>query len=611
MTESGRHTYKLGLIGNCSYMAYIDETSNVSWLCWPQFDSPFVFGGLLDPAKGGHFWVRPAGDNYKTKQYYLSNTTILVTEFESSDGAFRVIDFAPRFYQYERYFKPTMLFRKLEPLSGHPKIKVSCRPVGEYGQKLALTNIGSNHIAYSGLARNIRLTSDIPLSFIEEEKPFVLNTRKYLTLSWGIPLEAPLESTTEEFLHKTRTYWEHWVLGCSVGVFNQKQVIRSALTLKLHQFDDTGAIIAAGTTSLPEAPHSGRTWDYRYCWLRDAYYALSALNNLGQFEELKQFSNFMLNIAASDHGRYNPVYTIQGNSDLEERQLDLWGYRGNQPVRIGNQAATHVQNDLYGQILVSLLPVYVDARFADRERYISKQLINRLLSGIEKTIDEPDAGLWEYRNTVQKHCYTFLFHWAGACAGQNIARVLQDGDLFQRASQLRETAASQIEACYDEKRGVYTEAIGQLNLDSSLLQLITMGYLDPSSEKARRHLAILERELKTKDGLFYRYKHADDFGVPQVTFMFCAFWYVESLCCVGRTTEALEVFQNLLGYSNHLGLLSEDIDPATGSQWGNFPQAYSHVGLINAASRLSRKTELPVFLVDEKFRSHEEALDHS
>ncbi|MDX2282509.1 MAG: glycoside hydrolase family 15 protein [Bacteroidia bacterium] len=595
-----RHAYNLGLVGNCSYLALIDQQANVGWLCWPRFDSSFLFGSLLDGEKGGEFSIRPATEGYETFQYYLENTPILVTEFVCKDGIFKVVDFAPRFYQYERYYKPLMLARRIVPMEGTPRVRVVCRPRGEYGDLEPEVLFGSNHLRYMGLERQVRLTTNIGLNYVAEERAFVLNETKYLALTWGVPLEAELETTIDTFYHKTKHYWWRWVKRTSIGQFAQEAVIRSALTLKMHQYEDTGAIIAATTTSLPEAPGSGRNWDYRYCWIRDTHYTLRALTNLGHFQELEQYAHYIENLAINipADNRFQPLYSITGDPTLIEKTLPLKGYLDNTPVRIGNQAYEHIQNDVYGQVLVSLLPLFVDKRLTQEEK--NKQhfqpLIMRILKQIEATMDEPDAGLWEFRNKTQRHAYTYLFHWAGSNAALKIARQLKDGAMAKLAERLIKESADRIEACYDPARGVYTQAIGTPNLDASLLQLVTMNYLDPRSERAQQHVRVLEAELKTPEGLFYRYNHADDFGQPETTFLICAFWYVEALAALNRVPEALEIFHRLLEYSNHLGLLSEDIDARDGSQWGNFPQAYSHVGMVNAAFAISRKLDSQPFL---------------
>ncbi len=596
-TDTARHVYDSGIIGNCAYIAHVAKNSNITWLCWPYFDSPCVFGGLLDAERAGEFSIEPAeNEEYESRQYYLKNTNVLCTEFNCASGKYRVLDFAPRFAQFERMFKPYQLFRKIELLEGTPHIRVRCRPTYDYGALQAQGTPGSNHIAYQGLGIALRLTGSLPLSYIMSERPFVLTRNNYLVLSFANPLEAPLETVSEEFLKRTIEYWRGWVRYSTIDSFEQNAVIRSCLALKLHQFEDTGAIIAASTTSLPESPGSGRTWDYRYCWIRDTYYTLSALRSIGHGSELERYAQYIQNIAVGLDGRYCPVYSIRGQDDLPERTVDLDGYLGNQPVRIGNQAVEHVQNDVYGQILVSLLPLMVDERFSHLNSIASTRLVFHILAQIEKTMDEPDAGLWEFRNAAQLHCYTFLFHWIGGKAARRIGEYLKDEEMIATAGRLIAMAAERIERCYDEEAGVYTSAIGVDALDASLLQLITLGYLDPDSEKARRHLRGLEAKLKTENGLFYRYLHEDDFGKPHTTFLICSFWYIEALATVGRTDEAIAGFQNLLGYANHLGLFSEDVDNNDGGQWGNFPQTYSHVGLMNAASRIARKLDRPDFL---------------
>jgi len=587
------HRYNLGLIGNCSYIGYIDTNADVRWLCMPRFDSSFLFGSLLDEKKGGEFSVRPEGE-FETRQYYITNTNVLATEFTSALGKFRVIDCAPRFSHYERYFKPLMVIRKIEILQGSPHIKVKCRPVGDYGNLIPEQVVGSNHISYLNLPMHARLTTDIPLSYVLEEQSFVLDQNHYLVFTYGEPLEAPLKTTAEDFINKTVRYWQTWTKSTYVTDFYQDEIIRSALVLKLHQYEDTGGIIASGTTSLPEHNGSERTWDYRYCWFRDSYYTLKAPNEMGHFDELESYFEYIQNILMRENDRIQPLYSITGQKELEELSLPLKGYLGNVPVRIGNKAYLQIQNDVYGQVLVGLLPLFIDKRLSFTRKHAYKPLVDRLLTWIEKTFFEPDAGLWEFRNLKQVHTYTLLFHWAGCKSASKIARIMNDKELYDRATKLEKIATESIEKCYDEKRGVYTQAMGSPHLDASTLKMITMNYLNPNSERARKHLAALEQELKTEQGLFYRYVHKDDFGKPEATFLVCAFWYVDALACVGRVDDAIKTLDNILTYANHLGIFSEDVG-LDGSQWGNFPQTYSHVGLINSAFRISKKMDVPNF----------------
>jgi GH15 family glucan-1,4-alpha-glucosidase len=593
--ETKKHIYNFGIIGNCNYIAHIEDTTNICWLCLPRFDSSFIFGGLVDKNKGGSFSILPEG-KFESKQYYIENTNILCTEISGEEGSYRVTDFAPRFSQFDRYFKPLMLIRKIEPLSGNPRVKITCKPVAEYGEKKLKVYPGSHHLDFLGADSLLRLTSNFSINHIIDSSLSVLNETKYLVLTYGSPLEAPLESTVEAFFYKTNKYWQHWVKTPIIGTMYQKEDIRSALVLKIHQYEDTGAIIAASTTSLPEFDESGRNWDYRYCWLRDAYYILLAFNNIGHFEEMERYFNFIANISVGKEGRYQPLYGITGNKDLPEKILPLNGYLNNKPVRIGNQASEHIQNDIYGQVLLSLLPLYTDARFSVDEKSDSATWISSLLSKIEMVLDEPDAGLWEFRNQRNYHCYTYLFHWAGCHSAIKIAHNIHDKKLEKWAKNLIKKASAKIEACYDKETKMYYEAINAKNADASTLQLIVMRYLNPNSIKAKNHLKNIEKKLQAPNGLFYRYLHADDFGLPETTFLITAFWHVEALVTVGRTKEAITKFENLLQYSNHLGLFSEDVDSANGGQWGNFPQAYSHVGLMNAAYKIAKKIDNPNFL---------------
>ncbi len=590
------HKYNCGIIGNCSYLALIDLNANVGWLCWPKFDSSFVFGTMLDENKGGRFSITPEWDTFSSEQHYISNTNILETVFECEDGAYKVIDFAPRFMQYERMHKPLMLVRKVVPLRGRPRVKVSCRPVGNYGELQPSLVIGSNHIRYEGLEAHLRVTTNISLNYLMEEQAFVLNEVKYLVLTWGVPLEDSLKATVESFLDKTTYYWQRWVRNTAIEDFRQETIIRAALTLKLHTYQDTGAIIAAASTSLSEYPGSTRNWDFRYCWLRNAYYTIKALHDLGHFGILMDYANYIENIVLNEDRRLRPFYPIALGSDVVEKILPLKGYMGERPVRIGNQAFEHIQNDVYGQVLVTLLPFFIDARLKDIDNKTLIGNVKHCLEMIDQTLEEPDNGVWEFRGVSQLHCYTMLFHWAGAHAARKIARVIGDYKMTIYAGRLIKRAAALIEQCYDKERGVYTQAIGSNYLDASMLQLINMGYLNPNSSKAKRHLEVLVENLSAKDGLFYRYKHPDDFGEQKSTYLLCAFWYVEALARMNRTKEAIEIFENLMKYGNHLDLFSQDVDEVTESQYGNFPQTFSHVGLINAAFTISRKLEKPIYL---------------
>lgn len=581
----------LGLVGNCSYNALI-EGGSVEWLCWPRPDSSFVFGPLLDRQKGGAFSVEGVGSDLVQAQY-LENTNILRTVFTSADGTFELIDFAPRFLQHDRPYKPSMLVRIVRPVDGNPRIRVRCRPVYDYGERTASSWRASNHIEYTGLPAPVRLTTNVPLSHVEDERPFLLDRDHHLVLTWGQPLEVGLEETCERFLERTAAYWRTWVKRTRVPRDWQQQVIRSALVLKLHQYEDTGALLAATTTSLPEHPGSGRTWDYRYCWLRDAYFTLNAMERLGHPDEMEHFLVYLRNLAAEKRGELGPVYTITGDDEAPERELDwLDGFRGEKPVRVGNQAFEHVQNDVYGEMILAISRLLLDARFAQTlPAQKAIELVRTLLGQIEARMEEPDAGLWEIRGAQRLHAFTLLMHWAGARRAAEIGEELGVRDLVKRG-RAAEAAARRLldERCWDPERGALTQVAGEPQLDAAMLLALHFGFWAPGDPRARSHVDATRDALKVpgKLELLRRYTVPDDFGVPEAAFTVCSFWLVEALHAVGEEDEACRLFGELLRLDNGLGLYSEDILPRTGEQSGNLPQTYSHVGLINAAFRLSR-----------------------
>jgi len=582
--------YGLGIIGNCSYSALLRDGS-VEWLCWPRPDSSFVFGPILDRERGGVFAVEGV-DAEKVRQSYVENTNVLRTVFTCPGGKFELLDFAPRFALYDRFFKPSMLVRILRPLSGEPRARVRCRPTYEYG----LAHVGSwrasNHVEYSGFPTPVRLTTNVPLTYVEDERPFLLEEDRHLVLTWGEPLEAGLEETAERFLERTLDYWRRWVKGTRVPRDYQAEVVRSALALKLHQYEDTGALLAATTTSLPEHPGSGRTWDYRYCWLRDAYFTLNALERLGHSEEMERFLEYLRNIAEEGEGRLQPAYRLNGAPEAPERELEhLSGYGGDGPVRIGNQAFEHVQNDVYGEMVLAVSRLFLDTRFVGEiPPRTAVEIVDGLLGQIDARLEEPDAGPGEFRERSRLHGFSVLMHWAGARRAVEVAEALGADDLAGRAREVEARASALLESrCWNEEVGALTQVAGEPQLDASLLLALHLGYLEPDDPRAASHVDAIRSGLEVDGGLLRRYTAPDDFGLPHAAFTVCSFWLVEALAILDRTDEARELFERLLSLHNGLGLYSEDILPDTLEQAGNFPQTYSHVGLINAAFRLSRR----------------------
>lgn len=403
-------------------------------------------------------------------------------------------------------------------------------------------------------------------------------------------LRAVRTARVETSLEQTLDYWREWVRYLGLPFEWQDAVIRSAITLKLSNFEETGAIIAAMTTSIPEAANSGRNWDYRLCWLRDSYFVVHTLNRLGATRTLEHYLHFITNlIAPVDGERLQPVYGITTDAQLNEFQVDsLSGYRGMGPVRIGNQAYEQVQNDSYGAVILAMSQLFFDQRLQGRG---DPALFNKLESlghSAARLFNEPDAGLWELRGRRRIHTFSSAMCWA---ATDRLARIARRLDIHDRAKYWRLTADSihaQIcEAAWDEQRNTFSATFEGGPADAALLLLPEIGFLAADDPRFTGTLAYIENELRRGDYLF-RYSEADDFGAPENAFNVCTFWYINALDAVGRTEEARELFENMLARRNHLGLLSEDLDPITGELWGNFPQTYSMVGLIASAMRLSQ-----------------------
>jgi GH15 family glucan-1,4-alpha-glucosidase len=573
---------ELGLVGNCQFSALIRRDGAVVWSCMPRFDAPPVFAALLDPVQGGAFHICPAGGEHG-KQRYLHNTNVLETVFETPDGSFRIIDFAPRFIQFERSFRPVKLVRIVEPLAGTPRIRASCDPILGWERSRPRRELGSNHVSYHGYDVELRLTTDAPLSYLGGE-PFALTQRRSFVLAWDAPVEEPLEPLCDRFLRETTRYWRTWVKHCEIPPLYQEEVIRSALALKLHCFEDTGAIVASMTTSIPEAPGSGRTWDYRYCWLRDAFYTLGAFRLLGHFEEREQFLHFLLNVASSAPALdLAPLYRIDGKSDLDERLLDAWpGYAGEGPVRVGNQAGVHRQHDVFGEMVLALTPLFVDARFEEQVTPPVLDLVVRLANKAIEVAGQPDAGIWEYRSDWRPQTFSALMCWAAADRMSRICRTHLPGqaDAFHTAA---ERIRAEVLLCgIDPARGCLVADYGGKEVDAALLQAVMLRFLPPDDARMRATVDAVRADLEA-DGWLRRYRTNDGFGVPQMAFTLCTLWLVEALAHTGRRDQAGALLDRVRTIHSPLGLLSEDLDPKTGTMWGNFPQAYSHVGMIHAA----------------------------
>jgi GH15 family glucan-1,4-alpha-glucosidase len=580
----------LALIGNCTVGALIDGQATINWACFPRFDGDPIFCSLLrNSADYGYFAVDLA-DFERAEQHYLDNTAILITRlYDRHGGCLEVTDFAPRFGQYGRMFRPMMLIRRLRKIAGSPRLTLRLRPACNDGATRPEITRGSNHIRFVMPGLTLRLTTDASLTAMLQETPFFLEDTLTLLLgSDESAHEAPGE-VGRRFLEETTQYWREWVRYLSIPFEWQEAVIRSAITLKLNAYDDTGAIVAAMTTSIPEAAGSIRNWDYRYCWLRDGYFVVNALNRLGATRTMERYLAYIVNVAANADGApLQPVYGIDGRAELTEREVDsLAGYRGMGPVRMGNLAYRQVQHDVYGSAILAATHIFFDQRLTRRG---DEALFHRLEPLGEQALscyDQPDAGLWELRGSARVHTFSAVMCWA-AC--DRLSRIAEHLGLTERAARwsasAREIHQVICHRAWNAQRRSFVSTFDGDAMDASLLLLSEVGFLATDDPRFAATVDTVAKDLRRGDYIF-RYIETDDFGEPENAFLVCSFWYVNALAAIERRDEARVLFEKLLACRNRHGLLAEHINPKSGEQWGNFVQTYSMVGLINSAIRLS------------------------
>jgi GH15 family glucan-1,4-alpha-glucosidase len=583
-------TLQVGMIGNCAYSALIDQRARIVWCCLPRFDGDPVFNAILDPSENGSIWAFELEDHERSEQHYEPNTAVLRTRMYDRKGqGIEVTDFAPRFWSRGRMFRPLTLVRRVKVLSGSPRMRVLLRPRFDWGrQKPAITQ-GSTHIRYYAGNSTIRVNCDAPIAYVLAETFFVVDRPMNFVMGPDETLATGIEDTARLFEQETVAYWRQWSRALAVPLEWQDAVIRAAITLKQSLFEDTGAIVAAMTTSIPEAPHSGRNWDYRYCWLRDAFFVVRALNSISEVATMEEYLRWLMNVVIrSGGGHIQPLYGIGQEEQLPEMILEhLPGYRGMGPVRVGNQAQEHFQHDVYGNIILAAAQAFHDHRLfkrAGRAEFVHLEAVGEQAFRI---YDTPDAGMWELRTRARVHTSSALMSWV-AC--DRLAKVAASLGLPERIRFWRERAdtirARILKESWNEERQAFTESFGGRDLDASALLMAEVNMIDPNDARFVSTVDALEKSLC--DGPYMRrYEAADDFGKPETAFNICTFWRIDALARIGRKAQAREIFEVMLKSRNHLGLLSEDTHPVTGEMWGNFPQTYSMVGTINAAVRLS------------------------
>ena len=581
----------LGVIGNCTISALVDERATIVWSCLPRFDGDPVFNALLQPGEDCSRFAIELEDMASTHQAYEPNTAVLRTTLTDRNGSsVEITDFAPRFHARGRYFRPVMLVRKVRHLHGTPRIRVRMQPRFDWGATVPVVTRGSNHVRYVGPGLTLRLNTDAPVSYVLEEQAFLLTRTYYFLLGEDETLDSGIADTARHFEHETILYWRKWCQGLSIPYEWQDAVIRAAITLKLSLFEETGAIVAAMTTSIPESAHSGRNWDYRYCWLRDAFFVVRALNSLSETGTMEDYLRWLSNVVIeATSGHIQPLYGIGLENQLPERIIDhLQGYRGMGPVRVGNQAAEHFQHDVYGNIVLGAAQAFHDRRLLHPAGEAEFLHLERIGEQAVRVYGQPDAGMWELRTRARIHTSSALMSWA-AC--DRLAKIATHLGLIERALHWQQHATRMrdeiLQRSWSESRQAFAESFGGSELDASVLLMSEVGLIDAHDPRFVSTVDAMEASLC--DGPYMRrYEAADDFGKPETAFNICTFWRIDALARIGRKDEARAIFEAMLAVRNPLGLLSEDTHAATREMWGNFPQTYSMVGVINAAIALSR-----------------------
>jgi len=581
-----------GIIGNCKSAALVSKTGSIDWCCLPDFDSSSVFAKILDTERGGFFAIEPVS-KYTISQKYLDKTNILVTEFSRGDNAFQVCDFMPR-YKTESgtYHCPPDVIRFIRLVRGHPRFRARFEPRPAYAQYDATVEATDDFIkakTTKGPYESVYLYSDLPLEKIVQARPVTLERDCFLVLSYNQKLFRPdLDWVRLEF-QRTKVYWMGWAAKTQVLTQYQKQVERSSLVLKLLAYQKTGAILAAVTTSLPETIGEVRNWDYRYCWLRDASMTISILARLGHYNVAERFLQFVLDIIPYKNQKIQILYPIKHRGHLAEKELPwLRGYEDSRPVRVGNAAIRQRQNDIYGIVLDVIYESLTMFNKSLNHKEDLWTVVRTLARHVKDNWKGLDSSIWEFRSEQKHFTFSKILCWVGMDRAARIARFFgKDSDAKDYAYWRDRIKADVLKKGRNPETNALTQYYGSTAMDAANLlapQYGFISYKDP---------VFVDTVLRTyqalcKNGLMYRYNSPDDFGLPKSSFTVCTFWMIKSLYLIGRQEQAVEMFEKLLSYSNHLGLFSEDIDFKTKRLLGNFPQGYSHIALIDAALTLSQ-----------------------
>lgn len=587
-----------GVIGNCCTAALVSEKGSIDWLCFPHFDSPSIFAALLDREKGGCFGFE-VSEKYHTQQTYVPHTNILSTTFVSDGDEFVVMDFMPCYglYETKEYYRPAEVYRYIRLVKGRPRFKVVYHPAPDYARGTAFCNVTSQYIeTYSSSNNKDRqyLYSSLPLQAILDGTEFTLEKDEFFLLSYNEKV-IPVDIEREKLEYcRTLVYWLNWTDRTKKFTLYNDIIERSLLTLKMMSFYN-GAVMAAITTSLPEAVGEVRNWDYRFCWLRDASMSIETLFKIGHADAARSFMKFIQSTFTSGH-TYQIMYGIRGERKLTEVILEhLAGYKNSQPVRIGNDAYHQRQNDSFGYLMDLIYQYYQLMPGTLDEIEDMWEMVKSIMVTVTDDWRKPDKGIWEIRGEGQHFVSSKVMCWVALDRGARIAALLNKYDYNHRweeeAAKIKEDVMLH---GWKEEIQSFSQAYGNLDLDSSLLLMEPYGFIGADDIRYHKTVKAVRKALLHK-GLMYRYNTHDDFGHPSSAFTICTFWLIRALFVIGEKDEARSLFDEILQYSNHLGLFSEDIDFETKEQLGNFPQAYSHLALVNTAVLFSEEDKkLPV-----------------
>ncbi|SCX90244.1 Glucoamylase (glucan-1,4-alpha-glucosidase), GH15 family [Nonlabens sp. Hel1_33_55] len=582
-----------GIIGNCKSAALVSDRGSIDWCCLPIFDSASVFAKILDDEIGGSLGFE-LDDSYEISQEYLWQTNILTTNFDNGNDAFQVIDFMPRYPHNDgSFYAPPDIVRFIRLLKGKPQFKINYDPKLKYAAGKTTTVDEGEYIhsmTAEGEYESIFLYSDLNNEDIIAGNQFTLETNAFLLLSYHEKLTAQTLDRAYLKFQRTKTYWMNWSERTTRYPLYQEEIVRSALTLKALTFEKTGAVLAAATTSLPETIGEVRNWDYRFCWIRDASMVIRVIAGLGHMKSARRFLQFIVNTIPEKDEKIQIMYGINGEKDLTEEFLDhLSGYKDSSPVRIGNAAYIQKQNDIYGILMEVIYQQFVQFETSLDNSEELWTIIKSITSIVNLHWQEPDKGIWELRTEDRHFVFSKLLCWVAIDRAIKISEILGKIKYLEEWRALRSEIHDDIYTNgWNEEVQAYTQSYGSKDLDASTLLMQQYGFIKADDARFISTVQATEKEL-CNNGLMYRYKNNDDFGEPSSSFTICTFWLIDSLHKIGETEKARAYFDQLLSYSNHLGLFSEDIDFKTKRLLGNFPQAYSHLALIETAINFSKE----------------------